>query len=641
MIRLRDALTLSVTKLKTRRVRLVVTTIVSGLFFVILALVSILFSGATKSIEDFANDGFGKRYIAQVGSYGNTADYAFADDKNLIAQAKEIDKKLIEEKKAEAKRLGLTYDPASEQLSVIPNGGQNGGDYLQETAQVSSIIQAYRAQGYKSFFNSLEKAKSEYSVKAVYNGILLSGSYTPMGSSSVPQLSYIKDNKEIKSDINSFGQRGFASIGTGLTALDSGVLDAFTLEGQSLEIGSDGFIPVVAPFSAAEEALGFKRLSSSAKSEEKLERLRDVRAKAAGATFQLCLRNTTSYDRQQQAEQQQVDYKQNKDKKGYVRPDLMYDVAAEPCKDVVVTRDVRTAATKANDEKQRQFDEKFGKKPAEQRLVTFRIVGVAADPPAFDNGFSVSSIVTSLMSSNLGNGWFVPLSARSALPEYESLFQTIGVYAGYQQQILFELEDKDTAKKFVKQLSCEPDFGIGSDVQAACDSKGTPFYITSFGSNSVAIEDVKQGFSTFFTRTSLIIAAISAIIMMGTIGKVIADSRRETAVFRAIGAKRTDIALVYILYALLLGVIVSVFALGVGGLLAVLVNNRYSSEITIDALTIFNSQNLEREFVLVGVNARQLIMLVGVILGAGLVSTIGPLLSNLKRNPIKDMRDER
>jgi hypothetical protein len=33
--------------------------------------------------------------------------------------------------------------------------------------------------------------------------------------------------------------------------------------------------------------------------------------------------------------------------------------------------------------------------------------------------------------------------------------------------------------------------------------------------------------------------------------------------------------------------------------------------------------------------------LAGVIIGGSLLSALGPLVSNLRRNPIKDMRDER
>jgi hypothetical protein len=400
---------------------------------------------------------------------------------------------------------------------------------------------------------------------------------------------------------------------------------------------------VVAPYSAVEEALGFTKLSGSSSSDEKLARLLDVRAKAAGTTFQICLRNQTSVERQNTAKQQQEDFTKNKGKKDYVKPDLMYDVASTPCGDVVVARDVRTAETKKTDAKQDEFNEKFGKQPPKQRLVTFRIVGVAPDSPGFDQGFSVRTIVTSILSSNLGSSWYIPISAQTALPEYANAFAGIDKLADYTHQVLVEFSSADEAKRFQNEMSCSPNAGFVSeeDIEKVCNDAGTPFSIMSFGSNSVAVADARKWFDGFFEKASLVVAAISAFIMMGTIGKVIADSRRETAVFRAIGAKRVDIASVYLLYALLLGAIVAAFAFGAGFGLAQWFDLRNSGTLSVDALTIYNSQNLEREFHLIGYDVPQLLRLAAVIVSAGLVSSLMPLFNNLKRNPIKDMRDER
>lgn len=642
MIRFRDALTLSVTKLKTRRIRLIVTTLVSGLFFVILAFASLVFTGTTRSIEEFSKDGFGKRYVAQVSPYASKAEYGFYEDKTITAQAKEADKKLIESKKAEAKRLGVTYDSNSEPSSVSLASGQNSEDTLNLTPQVQDIVNAYREEAYASFFTSLEESLKEYDTVGVYKSAMIGGqSGGPVVAGEAPTLSALKDGKEQDASQPSFGSTGFSSIANGITAVDIPVIDSFVFKDQSLDVGADGAIPVVAPYSAVEEALGFTKLGGSTSSEKKLARLLDVRAKAAGTTFQICLRNQASVDRQNTAKQQQEDFTKNKGKKDYVKPDLMYEVASSPCSDVVVARDVRSADTKKADAKQDEFNTKFGKQPAKQRIVTFRIIGVAPDSPGFDQGFSVRSIVTSILSSNLGSGWYIPVSAQAALPEYASTFEDIGKIADYTHQVLVEFSSADEAKRFQKDMSCNPGFVSEDDVQKVCDDAGTPFSVSSFGSNSVAVADARKWFDGFFAKASLVVAAISAFIMMGTIGKVIADSRRETAVFRAIGAKRVDIASVYLLYALLLGLIVAAFAFGAGFGFAQWFDLRNSGTLSVDALTIYNSQNLEREFHLVGFDIPQLLRLAAVIISAGLISSLFPLFNNLKRNPIKDMRDER
>jgi len=138
-----------------------------------------------------------------------------------------------------------------------------------------------------------------------------------------------------------------------------------------------------------------------------------------------------------------------------------------------------------------------------------------------------------------------------------------------------------------------------------------------------------------------VLAALSALIMAGTVGKIIADSRRETAVFRAIGAKRIDIAEIYLLYCLMVAGLITLFSVGVGLLLASWFNSAFSGDLTVEALIAFNSTNLDRQFTLLGFDAKDLGLLAAIIVAASLISAALPLLTNLKRNPINDMRDDR
>lgn len=644
MIRLSDAFTLSVTKLKTRRVRLIVTTVVSGLFFVVLAFASSVFNGTIESVEEFSADGFGSRYITRVDGISGPNDFLMYEDKDLIAQAKVIDAELIARKKAAAKELGIAYEPTLEQLSVVPSG-PNGNDVIVDTPQIQKLMQGARIEQSREFFASIEKAKQEYEVTAQYHSIALNNMGQFGAATNLPTLVIIKDTKEqAASDSSQFmyggGGTGIASLPGGLSLMSDPVLEAFLLTEQSFETDGSGVIPIVAPYTAAEEILGLGKLPSTSSSKVRLERLKEVRNNVSGKTFEICLRNQASLERQQTAEQQQLELETNKNKKGYIKPELIYAKSDTACQDVVVQRDIRSAQTKKDTAKQEEFDRRFGKQDAAQRIVTFEIVGVVADPPNF-GGFSVKSLISSLLTSNLGSGWFMPMSAKDKLPEFADLYKDADKIVNYSNGIYFELANAGEAKRFAEEKTCSFDFFSGADPSVYCEQQGTPFYLSSFGSNSVALNDAKNGFQKFYFRAAMVIALISAIIMMGTIGKVIADSRRETAVFRAIGAKRIDIAQIYILYSFMLGVIVAVFSVGTGYLLANILNARSADGLTIDALIAYNSSNLDRTFSIVGFNAKELIGLVGIIILSGLVSAIGPLVSNLKRNPIRDMRDER
>ena len=189
------------------------------------------------------------------------------------------------------------------------------------------------------------------------------------------------------------------------------------------------------------------------------------------------------------------------------------------------------------------------------------------------------------------------------------------------------------------------DFAIESNGQPVdptekCKAEGRPFTLNTFGSSSLAIDELKKGFSKFFRVAITIAVIIASIIMMGGLGRVIADSRRETAVFRAIGAKRLDIAQIYITYTLIVCLLIAACAALIGFLIAQFVQARFGERFTIDSLLIYNARDLTKEFHLYGWPGKYLLYIVICILIAGIVSSIIPLLRNLRRNPIKDMRDE-
>lgn len=78
----------------------------------------------------------------------------------------------------------------------------------------------------------------------------------------------------------------------------------------------------------------------------------------------------------------------------------------------------------------------------------------------------------------------------------------------------------------------------------------------------------------------IIIGCIAALIMMGVIGRVIADGRRETAVFRAIGATRNDMRLVYTMYTALFSLIIVVVSIAIGLGFAVWLDAMYAADIS-------------------------------------------------------------
>jgi hypothetical protein len=123
MLGLRDNWTLATTKLRVRRVRLVVTLIVAGVLFTVLVFGSLVVRGSVRSFQNFVNTGLLNRFVVNIYDY---FDYEIGQNPAFIARVEELDKARIAAQAAEAKRLGLPFDPATAQRGVdetpMPDG---------------------------------------------------------------------------------------------------------------------------------------------------------------------------------------------------------------------------------------------------------------------------------------------------------------------------------------------------------------------------------------------------------------------------------------------------------------------------------------------------------------------------------------
>jgi ABC-type antimicrobial peptide transport system permease subunit len=271
------------------------------------------------------------------------------------------------------------------------------------------------------------------------------------------------------------------------------------------------------------------------------------------------------------------------------------------------------------------------------------------DPP-FGASASISDIIGSLLTSTVGTGWYTPLESREAVPLLNNIFPDKSTSFMMPRTYYVDFANPDQALSFMDNENCTPDFGA-LNVSAGpgappgnpfskCSESGKYFGLMPFGSSSLALASARAAFAKFFFIAAIVIAIIAGVIMMGTVGRIIADSRRETAVFRAIGAKRLDIAQIYLTYALMLSLLIALTSLLIGFLLAQYANIRLADGLTAKALLAYNAQDLSRSFYLFAVEWRDMLYLVGFTLVAGLLSASLPLLNNARRNPIKDMRDD-
>lgn len=624
MIRLRDAAVLAATKLRTRKARTIVTAVLASLLFAVLVFAFTAIKGAISSYAAYSKNGLSGRYIASV-QYSN-GSYVATDSPELIVLAKERNKQIIEQKKADAKRLGLTYNAAEEPPVTMMDTQSGSAEYLNTSNLAAQQVYAEAVAKLPTALDSAKKAAAAYHPKAFYNSDVLG---------DTNGLVRMKQGKEAFETADKSTSYQMDTLTT-LSYLPMTVSEPFLLQGADLSVATttESSIPVIVPYDEAEIALGLKSLPKTATNTERLARIDEVKRHAANVTVTVCYRNAASQQQVETTKQQIAEIAKHKGDRTYEMPSQIYALPDQTsCGAVVVTKDTRTAEEKSLAAKQSEFNIKYGVESVPvQKKLTFRIVGLAPNAIDYSSFSTLESLATLIGGSSLRGQWVVPTELVDAsvrgsfIPQASN--DTQMMVSSMTVGVLAEFSNAQDAKKFVEEQGCS-----GMD----CMTK--PF-ITYFGSNSVLIDSLFSKATTVLKIAGLVVSIIAAILMMGMVGRVITDSRRETAVFRAIGAKRNDIRAIYALYVLAFSLIIALSALCIGTGVAWLYSLNVSDSLTTSARLMFIESHETAPFVLVGAWPAAIFLTIGVIVLAGLVAMLLPLSRNLVRSPLKDMRDE-
>lgn len=645
MIRTLDAFKLARTKLRTRKIRLIVTLVIMSLLFSCLVFISLVTTGAVGSLKDFGKEGLGSRYFVSAWPMMNST----YDNPALLEELRPAQRDLIAQKKQLAKTLNMPYDEKTDQTLpiIMMQNGPSASD-VEEYINDQSPIAKTALNNQNNQITSI--TREGFDKRAKEQGASHTYSSTMANYSNIfTNIKVLVDGKE---DLTPQKQQGY-NAPTGVRSIESQgwnqisdeLLQPFILEGQNTQISKDGSLPIAAPYSAAQELLKLKKLPDTATSKDKLERLKYVRTNISSVQAQLCYRNDASNTLLQTAISQQAEINANKGKKDYVAPSLQYNLPSDACGPVTIKSDKRTAAEKKADADQKRFDAiSMGNTEPMQGIIKIRVVGITPDVD-YDSSYSASSIFSGIFGSSIGTGWFSPQSViqpgtLAATAQGGTLKERpLGDVSYYA-----EFKTLAQAKAFINNNNCQPDYekypSTAAQIKYCTTSGKAPFYVTGYGNNAGAIDELQSSIWKVARFVILGVIIIAVVIMMGTLGKIIADSRRETAVFRALGAKRLDISQIYFTYTILVSGLIAIIAFALGSIGAKIINNIYSQDLSINAIITYNAADTSKEFLLFGVNPLHLLIILGLIIASGIVSALLPLLTNMRRNPIRDMRDE-
>lgn len=650
VIRLADIVLLTYTKLRARKIRTLITVLLASTLFGVLISASLIANGLFRGIDSFRKEGLTSRYIVSVTNAPSNVDgfYKTIRDPNLIAEAKKRYELLVSQKATEAKRLNLEYSYINDR----PPYSQSADGTVQLSINDQNGITAQLLKEKYSTMPAFDDAKlsrlaKEYGAIKFFTEEFYS---VKKGSALVPLI----DGKELffdtsdEAEVNANYENPPVNSSSIVIAPPE-ITDNIMLPNNAGWKPDGSSLPIILPQNVIERLLKLEKLPASASAEAKFERLKNIRDNITNLSFKMCYRNSASLELIQQTLRQNKEIAANQNNKDYKKPSLLYGLPnPTTCENTPVISDKRTAEEKKQAANQELFDARFGKETtAVSKFITFKVVGMSPGDSEVLNpeqkqqrekARTTNDMISGVLRTE-GVGQVIPRSLYDKLPnkaDYADLFtyEPLYIMGNEDNKHRFvEFANASDAQKFIDEQGCTVQY------DNSCKPIGRLYQSNLAFSNSVALDDMQNIFKQWSVYAMLVVIVLAALIMWITISRTIVDDRHETAVFRAIGFNRIDIVSIYILYTIIISILVAVFALAIGFIGAYLLDKQFVPQLTAQAQYSFGSINSNRVIRLIAVDMRQIIFIVSTCILTGLFSAILPLIRNVRRSPIRDIRE--
>ena len=466
------------------------------------------------------------------------------------------------------------------------------------------------------------------------------------GLPQIPALRLIQNDKEDfgnsnpkADDMTTYGYYTNAIYNSNYTFTDQQLLRRYMLATDASHLNG---IPVVVSVQEAVSLFG-KKLNLEAEpadTNQKSTWLKNVQEKLNGYTYQVCYRNSTEQTLIKKIQQDYIETKANEINKNYQKPSLIYDYPKQACGNITVKSDTRTTTEKKSDDSNEANQKKLGTYIApKHKLLTFQIVGIKYAQPQTDYKKNASEYIKNLLASHDSSSALdIPIQLYNSLPE-KLKFDDI------QQQ-----EASSTAVRLMRDEFTPRvlEFSSVAKARAFLDNEACPelndkcnkqFAANPYGSNYLILDEIGKLFNQIASVALPTILGLAIIIIWFTVSRIIAENRKETAIYRAMGAKRRDIACIYIIYVAIVALRIAIVSLILGIAAAFAIANTYGKNLTGTAATAFGVIGSAPQFSIFSLESPMLIIVIGSIFIVSLIASIQPLLRNVRRNPVQDIRD--
>lgn len=652
MIRFSYAFRLSNTKLKSKKALVLVSVLVSSVLFAVLVAGVVIFNGAQHSalrMVQKANEGL---YRVQVSPVLPDSIYTYERPLTIgtINRLNDLQKKYYSDLKAKYVAAGVKYDTSTEIPALKPALYVSPGtpDALKfDVNNESPVIQYDQDLKIKEYVKSAKNKIEDLTISAKTYGATDIHSTGNSATLGIPNLLLLKSGKVDYGDTEMEGG-DLSGYGYSINAIHNGsyefqddtLLNRYILSNSGKKTLKG--IPVVATAQELSSLFGKEKNIGKEPNDDqdKASWLKNIQDQFNGYTYQACYRNSSEQKLIQKAQSDYSEIQINKSNKDYKEPHLQYELPTNGCGDIAVKKDVRTTEEKKEDASALDDQKKLGLYLEPQhKLLTFEVVGVMYAQHYTEYSANIKSYLQTLLSTeNSGFNAYVPKNLYDNLPDSMKFMQEKTdansrfdglVDAGLSTHVV-DFSSTDQARKFMDEQTCP-----------VTESDCNKLYLsTPYGSNYLILDDIGKLFTKIMFYAFPVVLFLAGLIIWFNMSRVMSENKKETAVYRAMGAKRVDIASIYIIYGLTLALLTAAVALLVGIAAGIALDYLYSPSLTAIASSSFGVADKSLKFSLFDLNSVFIIAIIFAIFVISIVGMIYPLIRSVRRSPIKDMRDE-
>lgn len=202
---------------------------------------------------------------------------------------------------------------------------------------------------------------------------------------------------------------------------------------------------------------------------------------------------------------------------------------------------------------------------------------------------------------------------------------TVKLFSTVNKIAILEFSNIDELRKIIKEKGCT-DGGCG-DIVA-----------TPFGTQIMMIDEFSKVFGDFLKYVLIGVVILTSIMIYVVVNRIMHDSRKETAVFRAIGFSQFDILQIYVSYLMIYSAIVAVLTTGVVFVVEIVVRTIFEPKFNEFLMYLFALDD-KPNFEIMRFSPIVLLIFVA-IFAVGLIASSLPLIVNTRRSPLKNLRSE-